>query len=353
MVRRRHRLPRQAPVPMARRGPTGGSEPTSQYPQSSWARVGRGVYSRSSDAASRVGRDTWPTYEEFERAGAKGMRDVIGRIRGVEWWAREMDLPGGERRRGGVRRWDDETITAALTAFVGDRRTWPPRREFEAAGLRGLREVLREHGGVERWATRMGVELPAERRPPAGSTRASTRRGPTPPVAPRRWPLWDDRRIESELRAFLTGRVEWPRYREFVAGDHKQLYHAVLMHGGTDLWAARLGVQRVNRQTPPSWSEERVRRELASFLEGRSDWPTGREFQAAGRESLLRALRRFGGREHWQTEFGLAPVRSSVTRASQSAELDTRAATPTKVRGREQCAAESAAIWFASVQMEP
>jgi len=254
-----------------------------------------------------VGREQWPTYDEFDRDGAKGLRDAVGRIHGVEWWAREMGLPGGARRRGGVRRWNDETITAALATFIADRRIWPSCREFDAAGLRYLRNVLPEHGGVERWAARMGVELPDERRPSPGTARAlPNRRRRKPPPNPRKWPLWNEQRIESELQGFLAGREEWPLHREFVAAGHKQLYHAVLRRGGTHLWAARMGVQWLKRQTPPPWSEERVRRELSAFLNDRGDWPTGDEFQRAGKENLLRAARRFGGRARWEGEFGLA-----------------------------------------------
>lgn len=70
-----------------------------------------------------VGRDTWPTYDEFIIEGAKGLRDAVKRIRGPECWATEMGLAAGDRPLGGVRRWDDATIRAALAAFLGDRST--------------------------------------------------------------------------------------------------------------------------------------------------------------------------------------------------------------------------------------
>lgn len=252
-----------------------------------------------------AGRDAWPTYDEFLRGGAKGLRDAIGRIRGAEWWAREMGLQGGERRRGGVRRWTDETIADTLAAFVGDCSTWPTRSEFRAAGLRGLREALRDHGGVQRWATEMGVDLPPSRKPPPAPDRSEK---PPPRRTPaREWPLWNERRIQSELSAFLGGRQEWPRHREFVAAGHQQLYHAVITHGGSQAWARRMGVRWVRRPSgSPEWTEQRIRDRLTELVRGRASWPSVQEFAQAGEQGLLRAVRRHGGTDRWRRELGLA-----------------------------------------------
>ena len=108
------------------------------------------------------GWEVWPTYEQFIRGGAKGLRDAVARIGGVEYWAKEMGLPGGDRERGGVRRWTDDAIRAALADFFADREDWPSQREFDAAGLHALREALRHYGGPERWADEMDVVLPVD-----------------------------------------------------------------------------------------------------------------------------------------------------------------------------------------------
>jgi hypothetical protein len=144
------------------------------------------------------GWDSWPTYREFAAGGAKGLRDAIARIHGVEYWAREMKLSGGDRRRGGIRSWSDDRIHAALT-----------RQD--------------------------GASRPRERAARPASTSSV-----------RRWPRWDDQTIAEELLTFLDGRDEWPRYREFVSCAPPGLYQAVLKHGGTRAWAARMGVRRVN-----------------------------------------------------------------------------------------------------------
>lgn len=176
---------------------------------------------------------------------AKGLRDVIMRVHGPEWWANEMGLPGGDRRPGGVPRWTDEAIRATLAEFLGDRSVWPSWREFNEAGLHAFREALRHHGVPDRWAAEMGVlPRPKSRHKPRRSRAEVT---PSAARAPRMWPLWTDARIEHELDVFLAGRQEWPRYGEFVAAGRKNLYQAVLRHGGTDFWAQRLGVRPARR----------------------------------------------------------------------------------------------------------
>lgn len=189
------------------------------------------------------GWKVWPTYDEFIQGGAKGLRDALYRFGGVEYWAREMGLPGGDRPPGGVRHWSDEAIRDALAEFFGERNDWPSQREFDRAGLHALREALRHYGGPARWAKEMGVALPAGVRystaRPRRASELSNRR-------PRKWPLWDEPRIASELEQFLEGRTEWPRYREFVEAGHKQLYGAILRNGGAALWARRMGVRKAS-----------------------------------------------------------------------------------------------------------
>lgn len=250
------------------------------------------------------GWEIWPTCEEFAVGGAKGLREAVTRIHGAEWWAKEMGLPGGERPPGGVRRWTDEAIRATLTNFFGDRRTWPTNREFDSAGLHGLREALRHCGGPRRWSAELGVKWT----PRASLPRARRREEPKQRAArAREWPRWNERTIAVELRAFLAGRSEWPRHAEFVETGHKGLYQAVLSHGGTHMWARRMGVTWVKRHggSPPYWTEERIRERLAGLLDGRIEWPPAAEFATEGEVGLLSAVRRRGGIERWANEFGL------------------------------------------------
>jgi hypothetical protein len=211
-----------------------------------------------------------------------------------------MGLPGGDRPRGGIRRWTEQRIRATLTEFLGTRTTWPTWPEFNAAGLHAFREALRYYGGPERWAAEMGVTL----EPPARPFRAPRPRPPSPPAGT--WPLWSEERIAIELAAFLGDRRDWPRHAEFVGAGHKQLYHAVLFHGGSQMWAQRMGVEWVNRHGGRAWTDEHIERELRKFLRNRDAWPPAAVFEAARKQSLLVAVRRHGGVALWAERFGIA-----------------------------------------------
>jgi hypothetical protein len=194
------------------------------------------------------GWEVWPTWDEFEAGGAKGLREAISRIGGAEWWAREMGLPGGDRPAHGPRRWTEGRIRAELAALIGDGSTWPTRRQFDQAGRQGLREALRHYGGAERWSREMGVSLPSHRRPTSRAVKP--RSSSKSAKAAAAWPKWTEQTIEAELRVFLNGRSEWPRFSEFVAAGRKGLYQAVLRHGGSRMWARRMGVGWVERTRP-------------------------------------------------------------------------------------------------------
>jgi hypothetical protein len=266
------------------------------------------------------GWDRWPTCEEFALGGAKGLREVIGRLHGPAWWAREMGLPDGDRPLGGVRRWTDERIHATLAEFFGDRSTWPTSREFDEAGLHSLREALRHYGGPARWSHEMGVSW-------APGPRRSRRREPPSPLptpSQRPWPKWTEDTITVELGRFLMGRRDWPRHADFVAAGRKGLYHAVLKHGGTHAWADRMGFLGIDRRGGRRWTETRVREGLAAFLTGRDVWPTRREFIAEGHRALFDAARRSGGIERWRRQFELRRSPQTVRAPGERRRASTR-----------------------------
>jgi hypothetical protein len=252
------------------------------------------------------GKTEWPTYRWFIRQDAKSLRDAVTRHGGAERWARELGLVNGDRGRGGTPRWSDERIRSVLTPFLAGRTTWPMRAEFDQAGLSGLRQVLWLQGSLDRWAAEFG--LPRRKRKPSTPRRA---RRPPPRPRPPEWPFWTEARIQEELARFLAGRPDWPRFAEFVAAGKKGLYQAVLAHGGSDAWARRMGVVRVDRHAP-RWTDDRVRERLGVFLAGRKrkGWPTEAEFSEAGEAPLMNAVRRLGGSERWAAEFGLETSRT-------------------------------------------
>jgi hypothetical protein len=67
------------------------------------------------------------------------------------------------------------------------------------------------------------------------------------------------------------------------------------------------------RGRPPHWTEARIAAELSAFTEGRREWPTRSEFQAAGRLGLWKAVSHHGGVGTWAQQMGL-PLRSPQDR---------------------------------------
>lgn len=250
--------------------------------------------------------EVWPTYADFVRGGVRDLRDAITELRGPGWWAREMGLPGGERRPGGVRRWTDAMIRETLVSFLNGRTTWPTTREFDDAGLHAFREALRDYGDARRWAAEMGVEwTPTSRSPTGPRPKRDFRK---PPGSHRERRYWTEERIAKELRRFLGHRSVWPRYAEFADAGHAGLYHAINRYGGTRVWAQRMGVRWPGRhgRSEERWTDARIRDALSTLLAGRrTRWPTRTEFEDAGALQLWRAVRRVGGERYWAAEFGL------------------------------------------------
>jgi hypothetical protein len=174
------------------------------------------------------GRHDWPMRLEFEHAGCKALRDAVGRLGGPERWAREFSLPIRDLRSGSKRAWTDARIERELRRFLGDRKQWPPRQEFEAADRSDLLRAIYSREGVQHWARRVGVTCRANARP----------------SGPR---IWTDERIRAELEEFCLTRATWPSEREFIEAGKARLYKAASRRGGVDRWASGLGVARRRR----------------------------------------------------------------------------------------------------------
>lgn len=114
---------------------------------------------------------------------------------------------------------------------------------------------------------------------------------------------WPKRRIESELRAFLGGRSEWPEYGEFADRGLTRLFAQVMAWGGPHYWGAKLGVE-VRRGTV-IWSEALIHDALAPLLGGRTKWPSRAEFEAKGMMAVFSALKSHGGVAYWARQFGV------------------------------------------------
>jgi DNA invertase Pin-like site-specific DNA recombinase len=128
-----------------------------------------------------------------------------------------------------------------------------------------------------------------------------------PPSPTRRGGLdWPEGQVREELAQFLAGRDRWPCFREFQAAGRTTLWEQAERHGGERHWALRMSVHYDAPSTETGrWSEQRVRAELQTYVRGKTEWPSWREFSADGLEKLRRAVNWHGGAGRWASEFGL------------------------------------------------
>ena len=187
-------------------------------------------------------------------------------------------------------RWTEARVREQLNVFLAGRSVWPTRKKFEAAGRKTLRDAVGRTGGIEMWAAEFDL--------PVQDLRRGSRR------------VWDDARIEAELRRFLGDRDDWPTTAEFERAGLDSLRSAIYRHGGgTRRWARRLGVRRPRhgRSLPRGrfWTDERIESELCEFTAAEQSWPGWLAFDRGGRAPLYRAASLYGGIPRWRRRLGL------------------------------------------------
>jgi DNA invertase Pin-like site-specific DNA recombinase len=231
------------------------------------------------------GRERWPSFPEFQAAGQCWLGDQVRQHGGAPRWARELGVPYLAPVRAS-QTWTEESIHASLAGFLQGKSEWPTCAEFFAAGHRSLRKAVIATGGPTRWATLMGVDLPP-------------RRG--------NHVTWTSVRMREELVRLANGRKRWPTQDEFNAARLSGLYQAIMRVNARERLAADLGLalRPPHSRHRPAWTEETIRRELDSFLEGRPYWPSERAFRDAGIASITSYVRRHGGRKQWADLYGL------------------------------------------------
>jgi hypothetical protein len=262
------------------------------------------------------GKEEWPTYREFQRAGKRELRDAITERGGAEHWARQLGLTFKRHPPGYAKRWTEERIRADLRSFLRRRRRWPSRNEFEAAGRKPLRDAIGRTGGPERWAAEFGLAR--------DNLRSGSRR------------VWTRERVEEELRAFVGGRGVMPTTSEFREAGLAPLLTATYRYGGPRELAHRLGVKPADggqrRVPPPSspwarkWTDERISAELGQFCADRDTFPTQREFASAGRLRLYRAASLYGGIERWARQLGFDRIEGRTRFKGTQSEISGRTA---------------------------
>jgi hypothetical protein len=240
-----------------------------------------------------AGRRVWPSYAEFVAGDRRALREAITRHDGARTWAARVGVDWVERRPGYAPRWTVERVRAELKPFLASRASWPSRAEFEAAGLKTLREAINRLGGVEVWAANFGLPRPDQR---SGSHR-----------------VWDDEKLQQAIAPLVKRLGRWPTKGEFRREGLASALTAVYSYGGVQIWSERLGVALGSRKWPVPerrfWTDERIERELRTYCRGRSSWPTWREFVRDGNAKLYRAASLNGGVARWQKQLGLRPTR--------------------------------------------
>jgi hypothetical protein len=94
--------------------------------------------------------------------------------------------------------------------------------------------------------------------------------------------------------------------RSQAAYDLAELVEAGVLERVGGGRSTRYVLVRQPNSTRRHWTSDRIRAELAHFCEGRTEWPSAREFKAAGRADLYVAASRYGGIAFWAGEVGLA-----------------------------------------------
>jgi site-specific DNA recombinase len=126
---------------------------------------------------------------------------------------------------------------------------------------------------------------------------------------------WSERRLEKELARFLEDLERWPEYLVFAREGQARLHAQMMACGGPYYWGARLGVE-----VPEGfvrWSDAKVGAALKPLLRRRQSWPSKAEFEAAGMGVVHGALGQHGGGAHWAEHFGIPYERRANDRWSK------------------------------------
>jgi hypothetical protein len=240
--------------------------------------------------------EEWPTYSEFVRRGAKGVRDAVTHLGGDRRWAAELGVRYVPRSPGYAPRWTDARVREELAEFLGGRSTWSLRKEFEAAGRKPLRDAIGRRGGVDRWAAEFKLPGPDRHR---GNIRA-----------------WDDEeQIERRLRPPIERLGRWPTRPEARRESVWSLIAALYHYGIVREWQDRLGARPKDRNPPRDprvWTDDAIEARLAEFCAERGGWPPARTFRDAGLWGLYSAASRHGGIPGWRRRLGYAADASGL-----------------------------------------
>jgi len=236
--------------------------------------------------------ERWPTYRTFVADGRKRLYEAVLATGGSRRWAPELGVPPASPAR--TTPWGDAEIRAALRVLLREHRPerFPSRTWLARHGPRGLAAGVQRSGGARRWAPAFGMRVA-----PPWSTR------------------WSDEEIASRLRRLLAEH----ELQRFPSGAWLQQYAppglalAIKRSGGLLHWSRELGVLA---PLGTRWTDEHLDAELRAVCAGMTQWPTPREFKAAGATRVLAAVYTGHGVQWWARRLGLQADKTRPRRAS-------------------------------------
>lgn len=118
---------------------------------------------------------------------------------------------------------------------------------------------------------------------------------------------WTPERIDRELRLALRDRPDWPPVREWEAAGKGALYAAVCRCGGPDYWAARLGVEKLDRLGRKPYSDDQARADAEVLIERLGHLPGPKRMRQEGFSRLASwVTKRYGSTENYARSVGLS-----------------------------------------------
>jgi hypothetical protein len=227
----------ETPDDLPRRGdhhaPVRPLDPNWQSPTSSTAATEPELWSQRRihqqlEAFTR-GRTHWPPFDAFHRAGRGRLYRQLEATGGCRLWAQRLGLrhnPDTTSRR----RWTDNRIRTTLAAYLADKTEFPSRRQSTADGFAAVRWAVNQHGGVDHWATEVGL--------PRANRQEGKRR------------YWTPERIQNELTAFINEHGPRPTRQTFHVHEAGPLLRALDRTGGRAAWVSRVPADGELGRTP-------------------------------------------------------------------------------------------------------
>jgi hypothetical protein len=189
-------------------------------------------------------------------------------------------------------------IEAVIVRLSAGSEYWPPFKAFEADGCLALATYLATSGRREVIAERLNLTVRK-----AGRIAS---------------PEAVEARLAADLAPFLAGRTRWPRYDEFFNAEGEEerenykLYSRIRVRGGR-YWAEYFGLEfGRGRQSTAKWQDADIIAAMRDWWPEGQDFPTRKQFEAAGKGPLMVAMRFNGGMQFWADKLNIRRVTPSA-----------------------------------------